>query len=57
VGSLENLSQEKNSKRIVISRKIGIFSLIILPYAIYRGFVLDYSLVSIGLVSCMAGKQ
>jgi hypothetical protein len=23
VGSLENLSQEKNSKRIVISRKIG----------------------------------
>jgi signal transduction histidine kinase len=51
IGSLENSSQEKNSKRIVNSRKIGIFSLIILAYAIYRIFILDYSLVSIGLVS------
>ncbi|SEF44857.1 sensor histidine kinase [Flavobacterium urumqiense] len=51
IGSLENSSQKKNSKRIVNSRKIGIFSLIILAYAIYRIFVLDYSLVSIGLVS------
>ena len=51
IGSLENSSQEKNSKRILISRKIGIFSLIILAYAIYRIFILDYSLVSIGLVS------
>ncbi|MDI1305338.1 MAG: sodium:proline symporter, partial [bacterium] len=51
IGSLENSSQKKNSKRIVNSRKIGIFSLIILAYAIYRIFILDYSLVSIGLVS------
>jgi Na+/proline symporter/signal transduction histidine kinase len=51
IGSLENSSQEKNSKRILISRKIGIFSLIILAYAIYRIFILDYTLVSIGLVS------
>ena len=51
IGSLENTSPEKNSKRILNSRKIGIFSLIILAYAIYRIFVLDYSLVSIGLVS------
>lgn len=51
IGSLENSSQEKNSKRILISRKIGIFLLIILAYAIYRIFILDYSLVSIGLVS------
>ncbi|MFV5699609.1 ATP-binding protein [Flavobacterium sp. ZT3R17] len=51
IGSLENTSQEKNSKRILISRKIGIFSLIILAYAIYRIFILDYTLVSIGLVS------
>lgn len=57
VGSLQNLSQEKNSKRIVISRKIGIFSLIIFAYAIYRGFVLDYSLVSIGLVSFVVIAQ
>ncbi|MFA9186713.1 ATP-binding protein [Flavobacterium magnesitis] len=51
IGSLENISQEKNTKRIVLSRKIGIFSLIILAYIIYRVFVLDYTLVSIGLVS------
>jgi Na+/proline symporter/signal transduction histidine kinase len=57
IGSLENYSQEKNSKRIVNSRKIGIFSLIILAYAIYRIFILDYSLVSIGLVSFVVIAQ
>jgi hypothetical protein len=41
--------RRKNSKRIVNSRKN--FSLIILAYAIYRLFILDYSLVSIGLVA------
>lgn len=51
IGSLENTSQEKNTKKIVLSRKIGIFSLIILAYIIYRVFILDYTLVSIGLVS------
>jgi Na+/proline symporter/signal transduction histidine kinase len=51
IGSLQNTSPEKNTKRIVLSRKIGIFSLIILAYIIYRVFVLDYTLVSIGLVS------
>jgi Na+/proline symporter/signal transduction histidine kinase len=51
IGSLQNVSPEKNSRRIVNSRKIGIFSLIILAYAIYRVFILDYSLGSIGLVS------
>lgn len=51
IGSLKNTSQEKNTKRIVLSRKIGIFSLIILGYIIYRAFILDYNLVSIGLVS------
>ena len=51
IGSLQNTSQKENSKRIVNSRKIGIFSLIILAYAIYRIFILDYSLVSIGMVS------
>ena len=51
IGSLENSSQEKNNNRIVRSRKLGIFFLIILAYAIYRIFILDYSLVSIGLVS------
>src|SRR3970040_253612 len=41
VGALQNKSPEKNSKRILNSRKIGIFSLIILAYAIYRIFILD----------------
>lgn len=57
IGSLQNISQEKNSKRIVNSRKIGIFSLIILAYAIYRIFILDYTLVSIGLVSFVVIAQ
>ena len=51
IGSLQNVSPEKNSNRILNSRKIGIFSLIILAYAIYKIFILEYSLVSVGLVS------
>ncbi len=57
IGSLKNISPEKNSKRILNSRKIGIFSLIIIAYAIYRIFILDYSLVSIGLVSFVVIAQ
>jgi len=57
IGSLQNASQKENSKRIVNSRKIGIFSLIILAYVIYRIFILDYSLVSIGLVSFVVISQ
>jgi hypothetical protein len=36
IGSLKHSSPEKNSKRILNSRKIGIFLLIILAYAIYK---------------------
>ncbi len=57
IGALQNESQEKNNKRIVNSRKIGILSLIVLAYAIYRIFILDYSLVSIGLVSFVVIAQ
>ncbi|MFT5252534.1 MAG: Na+/proline symporter/signal transduction histidine kinase [Flavobacteriales bacterium] len=57
IGSLQNASQEKNSKRILNSRKIGIFILIIASYAIYRIFVLDYSLFSIGLVAFVVIAQ
>jgi Na+/proline symporter/signal transduction histidine kinase len=57
IGSLKNISPEKNSKRIINSRKIGIFFLIILAYFIYRIFILDYSLVSIGLVSFVVIAQ
>ncbi len=42
---------EKTSRNIVVLRKIGIFSLIISSFLIYRFFVLDYSLVSIGLIA------
>jgi Na+/proline symporter/signal transduction histidine kinase len=57
LGSFENISQEKNNKRILNSRKIGIFLLIILAYFIYRIFILDYSLFSIGLVSFVVIAQ
>jgi Na+/proline symporter/signal transduction histidine kinase len=51
LGKLKSKEQTISSKTIVNSRKIGIFSLIILAYLIYRFFGLDYSLVSIGLIS------
>jgi signal transduction histidine kinase len=57
IGALKNNSQEKNSRRIVNSRKIGIFSLIIFAYIIYRMFISDYSLVSTGLVSFVVIAQ
>ena len=43
--------QHEITRKIVNIRKIGIFSLIILAYFIYRFFVLDYNLFSIGMVS------
>lgn len=51
LGKLKNEEQIINNKKIVNIRKIGIFSLIIAAYFIYRFFALDYSLVSIGLIS------
>jgi Na+/proline symporter/nitrogen-specific signal transduction histidine kinase len=51
LGKLKNEEQITNNKKIVNIRKIGIFSIIILSYFIYRFFALDYNLVSIGLIS------
>lgn len=51
LGRLQSGSQETNTKKIVQIRKIGIFLLIILSYFIYRIFVLEYNLFSIGMVS------
>lgn len=51
LGQLKGDEQTISSRKIVNSRKFGIFSLIILSYFIYRFFGLDYSLVSIGLVA------
>lgn len=57
LGRLINENKDTNAKRIVNIRKIGIFSLIILAYAIYRFFVLDYNLFSIGLISFVVIAQ
>lgn len=51
LGRLQSDSQETNTKKIVQIRKVGIFLLIILSYFIYRIFVLEYNLFSIGMVS------
>lgn len=51
LGRLQSGSQETNTKKIVQIRKVGIFLLIILSYFIYRIFVLEYNLFSIGMVS------
>ena len=51
LGTLQAGNQMENTKRIVNIRKVGIFSLIIISYFIYRVLVLDYDLVSIGLLS------
>jgi len=51
LGSLQTGNQAENTKRIVNIRKVSIFSLIIISYFIYRVLVLDYDLVSIGLLS------
>lgn len=51
LGRLQSDSQEANTNKIVKIRKVGIFLLIILSYFIYRYFVLEYNLFSIGLVS------
>lgn len=51
LGKLQEEEQIVNNKQIVNIRKIGIFVLIILAYFIYRFFVLDFNLVSIGLIS------
>jgi Na+/proline symporter/signal transduction histidine kinase len=51
LGTLQTGTPEENTRRIVNIRKVGIFSLIIIAYFIYRVVVLDYNLVSIGWIS------
>lgn len=57
LGRLQNQDQQINNKRIVDLRRIGIFSLIIISYFLYRLFALNYSLVSIGLISFVVIAQ
>lgn len=51
LGSFLNEKEKTNTWRIVFIRKIAIFSLIIISYIIYREYILESSLFSIGLVS------
>ncbi len=51
IGKLKGSDETISSRKILNTRKISIFSLIILSYLIYRFFGLDYSLVSIGMVA------
>lgn len=51
LGRLKSENQTISTKSIINSRKIGIFSLIITSYFIYRLFGLNYNLVSIGMVA------
>ncbi|UUC44595.1 ATP-binding protein [Flavobacterium cerinum] len=57
LGTLQSEAQDVNSKRIVNIRKVCIFLLIIVAYLIYRFYVLDYNLFSIGLVSFVIMAQ
>ncbi|RAR70705.1 ATP-binding protein [Flavobacterium aciduliphilum] len=57
IGNLKGNEQTISSRKILNTRKISIFSLIILAYFIYRYFGLDYSLVSIGLVAFVIISQ
>ena len=57
LGRLQHNEQSAINKKIVNIRKIGIFSLIIISYFIYRYFALDYNLFSIGLVAFVVIAQ
>lgn len=57
IGKLKGNEETISSKKILNSRKIGIFSLIITSYFIYRFFGLDYNLVSIGMVAFVIISQ
>lgn len=59
-GFIDQMTSETTndlSKKIINIRKFSIFILIILAYLIYRFFVLDLSLVSIGLIAFVVIAQ
>ncbi|MFT7351672.1 MAG: Na+/proline symporter/signal transduction histidine kinase [Flavobacterium sp.] len=51
LGRLKSENRTISSRTIINSRKIGIFSLIILSYFMYRFFGLEYKLYSIGMIA------
>lgn len=50
IGSLQD-DQARNNRRIIRSRRLGIFMLIILAYLSYRYLMFNFSLVSVGMIS------
>ena len=57
LGQLQSGKSTENEARILNIRRISIFLLIISAYLIYRFFVLDYNLVSIGMISFVVIAQ
>lgn len=57
LGSFQKENQETNSGRIVRIRRIGIFMMIILAFIYYRFFIMDFSLVSVGMISFVIVAQ
>jgi Na+/proline symporter/nitrogen-specific signal transduction histidine kinase len=57
LGSLQKEDQKANSGRIVRVRRIGIFLMIILAFIYYRFFIMDFSLVSVGMISFVIVAQ
>lgn len=57
IGKLKGNEETISSRKILNTRKISIFSLIILSYFIYRYFGLNYTLVSIGMVAFVVISQ
>jgi Na+/proline symporter/nitrogen-specific signal transduction histidine kinase len=51
LGTMQMENQNQNNKRIKSIRRIGIFLLIIIAYIFYRFFLLNFSLVSVGMIS------
>lgn len=51
LGSLQRDNPERNTMKIVNIRRTAIFSLIVIAYIYYRYFILDFTLVSVGMIS------
>lgn len=55
--ALKTKNKEDNTIRIVNIRRLGIFLLIVLAYIFYRYFLIDFSLVSVGMISFVIVAQ
>jgi Na+/proline symporter/signal transduction histidine kinase len=51
LGRFSRKEQETNTKFIINLRRFGIFGLIVLAFLVYKGLILNYNLVSTGLIA------